>query len=176
MGNIMLSLLMGVISGLVSSLFYFLFMRAVKPRIEVAPSIVVEKTEKETIYYIKIVNKTKCDLIDIYYTFSFYSISLDGIVDTSYIEATKPILRHIEKYSKSENDTYAIRLSFSDTNKKTLLDHSYLVFTIYATHAFSGGRIVLQTKYNNEQLVENGTYETGKSVKVLRPKNFQTTT
>ena len=178
MEDVIVALLIGIISGLVSSLCYFLFMRAVKPKIVVAPSIVVKTTGEATNYSIKVVNKTKSDLIDIYYTFQIYSISPDGIVDTSYIEPTKPILRHIEKCSKSENDTYAIRLSFSDEMQRTLLGDSYLVFTIYATHAFSGGRIVLQTKYKETQLIENGTYETGKSVKILRSKSrdFQTTT
>lgn len=147
MGAFISTLLIGVLSGLVSSLFYFLFMRAVKPKIKVAPSIVVETTDKATNYYVKIVNKTRGDLIDVYYTFQIYSVSPDEIINIGNIKPMKSVLRHIDKHRKSKNDTYAVRLSFSDREKRTLSENSYLVFTFYATHAFSGRRMLFQTKY-----------------------------
>lgn len=169
--DIFSSLIIGVVSGFISSFVYFMFLRALKPKIMVSPSITLLDKGSSYEYIIKVVNKSRSDLIDVFYSFQIYTISPDNIVDTNYIEPTKKILRHIEKYKKSDNNTYAVRFSFTDNKKRALDDSSFLVFTIYATHAFSGRSIVIRTKYKNDQIIKNGLFETGTSVKILQHHN-----
>lgn len=169
--NIIYTLMIGVISGLISSFVYFIALRRMKPKLIVAMSVICEKTEDQYRYSVKVVNKTRAALTNVYYSLQFHNGNSSGIVNIEHIKPSKEILHHIEKYSLNmENDEYAVRLSFSDKQKHDINNvNSYLVFTIYATHSVSGRTVYSQVKYPKNKIIINGIYETGLSTKVLGP-------
>lgn len=168
MYSIIYSLLIGVVSGLIASIIYFVILRLMKPKLIVAPSIVCKKLEGEYQYSIKVVNKTKAALTNVFYSLQVHSKDSSNIVNIDYINPTKQILCHIEKYSKNSDDEgYAVRFSFTDEHKQELSSDSYLVFTIYATHSISGRMVFSQVKYGKNEVKTKGVYETGLSTRIV---------
>lgn len=160
------SLVIGIVSGLISSLVYFIAMRRVKPKLVVAESMTY--SSDDNLYSVKVVNKTKVALTNVFYSLQLHSRESRGVVNIEHIKPAKDILHHFEKYSKDDLDeSYAIRITFTDEQKLKLNTNSYLVFTIYATHSISGRTVYSQLKYSKSKVVINGFYETGLSTKVL---------
>ncbi len=159
-----LSIIAGIISGMISSLFLYIVMFRIKPRLLISKEI-CRDTSNES-FRIKIVNLSHANLVDVKYTLHACYRSSDGIVDVGEIAPAKSKLEFIQKYSRDDsNFDYAVRLSY-DLNRYISSDYMYFLFTFYAKHAVSGTATFIRKEFTREQ-IQCGRFETGKSTKIL---------
>ena len=153
----------GISSGFISSLCFFIVLFLIKPRIKVS----------EEIYKIKIVNKTRSMLVDVDYSLFYKTIHKDGVDNLVEIPPYKSKLKYISKYnsSKSKNDDYAVRITYKiDKEKYPLNNNNRLMFSIMASHHTTGTTKAISSEYDSSRIRE-GVFETGKSTKILRTKD-----
>lgn len=166
--NITSTLIMGVLSGIVSSIIIYLLVFNIKPKIKISDNIAKTTKEEVTIYKIKIVNCTKFAIFNLNYSLCYCTEYPDKLIDMIEIPPSKKSLLYIPPFMKNDlNDKHAVRISYKiDTEKYPLTDNTYFCFTISATHGFSNTSLCLEKNYYNSDIID-GNFETGNSLKVL---------
>lgn len=164
----------GISSGFISSLCFFIVLFLIKPRIKVSDEICkCEDSNGSVLYKIKIVNKTRSMLVDVDYSLFYKTIHKDGVDNLVEIQPYKSKLKYISKYnsSKSKNDDYAVRITYKiDKEKYPLNKNNRLMFSIMASHHTTGTTKAISSEYDSSKIRE-GVFETGKSTKILRTKD-----
>lgn len=167
MGMFCGNLITGIVSGVMASVVFLLFMLVIRPRIILSDSITVDKNGT---YKIKIVNKSRCRLSELKYDLRLCDDHGDGIVDVETIQPIKPRLDFIPKYSKKDkNSMYAIRISYKSKDGKCIINssNSYLEFIVSAKHTLSNTYSVVSKTYKCDD-IKFGIFESGKSTNVLK--------
>ncbi len=157
-------LIIGIISGIVATVFFSLFLLIVRPRIVISSEI-CKDPHLENVYRVKIVNKSRFILIGLNYSLYYCKDAGDGIKKIQEIPPINTSLTFLDKYTKSGPDDYAVRLSYLiDADK--LKGGSTLEFKIMAKHSLSNTMCCKKAVYafNN---IKQGFFETGKSMKIL---------
>lgn len=158
------SIVAGVISGLISSVFIYIVTFRIKPKVNISDDICYDVKEKK--YRIKVINLSHANLVDVKYTLHACYRSGDGIVDIYEIPPMKARLEFFQAYSAEDKEAdYAVRLSY-DLNDYVNKDYSYFLFTFHAKHAVSGTTVFIRKEFSKES-IKCGRFETGKSAKVL---------
>jgi len=168
----MSELVTGVISGIVASVVFYIFLFFVRPKIYVS-SKACRAPEDGTLIRIKVVNKTRFMLTNVKYALNFCQNQGDGVHQIKEIPPYRTPLEFIDKYSKNdENAEYAIRFSYKIPSDISLSD-GWLEFSIYANHGFSNTSTCVKKKYVSDDII-SGIFETGTSMKILAiPKDYQ---
>lgn len=165
------NLFIGIVSGIVASGIFFLTLLLVRPKITVSNQICYDG---ESLYRIKVVNRTKAMLKNLNYTLQCYETRGDGIF---YLKDIKPYREkefYIDKYDrKDENASYAIRFSYEIPEECFLNDTNKLVFTFLADHTYSNTSVCIKKEYfikkeGGGSDIVTGIFETGLSTKILR--------
>jgi hypothetical protein len=164
------SILTGVVSGIIASVCYALFLLLIKPRVKISDQICAEdEGNSEVIYRIKIVNHTHAMLTNVKYTLCYCVMHGDGINTVTAIAPRKTPLISIDSFSRKQDNTdYAVRISYDIDKMKFPLDKmSKLEFTFIADHAMSNTTVCIKKEYTSEDII-SGVFESDKSVKIIR--------
>lgn len=159
----------GVISGLIASGVFSMFLAMIKPKIKLSKQICLEPISgNKKVYRIKVVNMTLSMLTNLKYSLHYHEMHGDEISTVTEIEPYKKPIVSISGYSLKNTD-YAIRLTYDiDSETYPLNDKSKLVFTFIADHALSGTTKCIKEEYTLNEIKE-GIFETGKSVRIINP-------
>ncbi len=162
------NLLIGVISGIVASIFFTIFLFLIKPRIKVSDKISYNGNGKK-LYRIKIVNLTHFMLTNIKYKLFYCTMHGDGITTIEEIEPRKSPVIYINKFSIFDKDAeYAIRISYDiDMNKYPICENTKFEFVFIADHSLSNTTTCVKKEYTQDEII-NGVFESGISTKILR--------
>ncbi|MCL2072116.1 MAG: hypothetical protein FWH07_07800 [Oscillospiraceae bacterium] len=154
----------GIISGIMASVVFFLFLMFVRPKINISDKICRENSTN--IFRIKIVNKTHSMLMNVKYTLYYCQKSGDGVYVAREISATETDLYVISKYSKKDiNAEYAVRVKY-EIDDDICISNGWLEFTICASHGFSNTSTCIKKRYSNSD-ISTGIFETGTSMRIL---------
>jgi hypothetical protein len=167
----MSELITGVISGIVASVMFYIFLWTVRPRIYVSDKICkINEDESGMFIRIKVVNRTGFILTNVKYVLNFCRSQGDGIHKVEVIPPCITPLEFIDKYSASdENAEYAIRFLYKIPPHIRISD-GWLEFSIHANHGFSNTSACVKKKYVNDDIIA-GIFETGTSMKILAIPN-----
>ena len=159
------SVVAGIISGLISSGIIYIILFRIKPNVIVSKDICRDREDK--LYRVKVVNRTRANLVDVKYTLHYCHRYPDGIVNIEEIPPKKSPVEFLQAYLKSDKDSdYAIRLAFQYDENTSVGPDDYLLFTFYAKHSVSGTTTFLRQEYHDCDF-RCGRFETGISTKVL---------
>ena len=166
----MSGILLSLLTGLVSSGFLIICLFKIRPDIIVAEQLVIDKDKK--IIYVKVVNKSWFDAMDVEYDLEFCHDKGDHIINQKRI---KPVQEHfsvIPKYNRKDKYAqYAYRYSFDysplEKDIDTMNKDTYISFRIKAKHSFSSGAKHVYKEYHKTDIIE-GKYSFGLSCLVIR--------
>lgn len=166
----MCSILLSLLTGLVSSGFLFFCLFKIRPNIKVADQLVIDKSNKRI--YVKVVNKSRFDAMDVEYDLEFCHDKGDHIINQKMIKPVQEYFSVIPKYDcKDEYAQYAYRYSFDYSGIEKDIDamdeEMYILFRIKAKHSFSSGATHVCREYHKKNIVE-GKYSFGTSCLVIR--------
>ena len=167
----MSELITGIISGIVASVVFYIFLLSVRPKIYVSAKVCKMGEDGEgTLIKIKVVNKTRCMLTNVKYALNFCRSSGECVHEIENIPPCKRSLEFIDKYSKNDtNAEYAIRYSFKIPSQMDI-SKGWLEFSIHAVHGFSGTSACVKKEYMSAD-IEPGIFETGTSMRILAVPN-----
>lgn len=161
------NLIIGVISGIVASIFFTVILLLVRPKIKVSDKICCDDNH---VYRIKVVNKTCFMLTNIKYKLYYCRIHGDGITTMEEIQPRKssPII-HVNKYSIFDKDAnYAFRISYNIDFEKYPIDrNTKFEFVLIADHSLSNTTKCVNKDYCGEDIIK-GVFESGQSTKIIR--------
>ena len=164
------SIITGIVSGIIASVCFALFLLLVKPKVKISDQICVENEgEKDAVYRIKIVNCTFAMLTNLRYVLAYCEMHGDGINTIIEIAPRKSHLISIDRFNlKKDNTDYAVRISYDiDTSKYPLNDKHKLEFTFIADHSLSNTTTCIRKECFAKDIVA-GVFESDKSVKIIR--------
>lgn len=165
------SICLSILSGIMASLFFYLGLFLVKPRVKVSDKICVEHNSSSTIARIKIVNLTISTLINLHYSLYYCDVNRDGINEIIEIKPMKDSLHTICRYSfKKDKTDYAVRFTYDLGTEYIPKDDSKLIFVFTANHSFSNTARCITKEYYFDDIVD-GFFESDKSTKVIMKKN-----
>jgi hypothetical protein len=174
MVNYIIAIIIGVLSSIVASLIFLLFLSSVKPKIIISEQIAKSKSSKgELVYKIKVINKTRRPIMDI--RASLHIVTLTVIPGGSLRETKEILLKRseimgLEKFDKKDKEgNYAFNfLTYEDIENIWDDTHSYLRFRIYAIDSLSRfGKVFIKDYYTKRNVIKGGEFEAGESLKVL---------
>ena len=166
----MTELIVGIISGVVASIMVYIFLLLVRPKIYVSDKICKTVENGQTIFRIKVVNKTRYMLTNVKYTLNYCEKSGDGVHNVKEIPPLKTPLIFIDKYSRKDvNAEYAIRFTYPAVSD-IITEQCWLEFSIYANHGFSNTTACVKKKYDAVN-ISPGIFETGTSMRILAIPN-----
>lgn len=164
------TILTGVISGIIASMCFSLFLMLIKPKVKISDQICAEEENaNDVVYRIKIVNLTLAMLTNLRYTLHYCKMHGDGISTLTEIEPRKTPIISIDRFNfKKDHTDYAVRISYDiDSTKYPLDDKCKLEFTFIADHALSSTTKCIKKEYHKDDIVR-GVFESDKSIKIIR--------
>lgn len=168
--SIQQTIILGIVSSVIASIVFYLWMVLIKPRFIISDKICLSQSDKEDVYYmIKVANMTRSFITNISYSLIYCIEREDGLQDIKTLEPLKAPLTNLNGYTKKNTD-YAVRITYKvNKNEYPLNDSSFFLFTFQAYHSFSNSMRIKEKVYHAKD-VQNGLFETGKSVKILSPR------
>ena len=164
------SIFNGIISGVIASLCFAIFLLLIKPRVKIAKQICIDRDRKNNVVHqIKIVNRSHAMITDLKYVLYYCVMHGDGISTSVEIQPRKSRVIIIDRIRLiSKNADYAARITYDiDPQHYPLNDNCKLVFMFIAKHSLSNTSKCIKREYYSKDIIE-GTYESGKSVKIIR--------
>ena len=166
----------GIVSGVMASLCFSVFLFLIRPKIRLSEQICKDPGSPESktyVYRIKVVNLTPAMLTKLKYSFQYCEEHPDGITSSTAILARCPPLLSIDKYKNKKNYTdYAVRISYEiDPLRLPVIDDVYFRFTFIACHSYSNTSLTVKKKYKSTDEILEGHFETGKSTKILTTRH-----
>lgn len=140
---LLINIVVGVLSGVLSSALFFFLLRRLRPHIEISPSIAKSHLDGHTYYDFKIINRSKRAAINIQaYLVLATQTNVEGgpIYKTKRIEFTNHNFFELGPFSATDSDAYyALRFTtVQDIDNMWVGEASHLRFRIMATDAESG--------------------------------------
>lgn len=164
------SIFIGIVSGVIASICFALFLLLIKPKVKISDHICVENEgESDIVYRIKIVNHTFAMLTNLRYVLFYCEMHGDGINTVTEIKPRKSHLISIDRFNFRKDDTdYAVRISYDiDPKEYPLNDNCKLTFTFIADHSLSNTTTCIKKEYYRDDIVA-GVFESDRSVKIIR--------
>ena len=144
------TIIVGIISSIIASIVFYLWMILIKPRFIISDKICIKKTQdSEADYMVKVANTTRSFITNVSYSLLYCVEGEDGLKDICTIDPYKPPI------------TYKI-----DEEKFPLNENSFFMFTFQAYHSFSNAMKIEKRVFRKSD-VQQGIFETGKSTKIL---------
>jgi hypothetical protein len=172
--SVILTIMLGILSSLVASVFYLFAFSTIRPKISISPKI-AKSLDKDgnAAYKIKILNKGARPIVNIK---ARLSISEPTIVPGGRILASKTVhlrreeIMSIEGFDARDKDAnYAFRFTTLDNLETQWSDDSntYVIFSIYAVHSLSGlGKLFTQRYAIKRDSIVNGDFVFGNSFEI----------
>ncbi len=168
--DIVQSIIIGIISGLVSSVCYALIKQLLKPRVKVASIIIND--EKRNLFIVKVINRSHVSIRDVDCYLVYYERIPDGYktrILTSHRANTSTIERFInDRDDPNAASLYAVQYAFEIPYDLQLNEDDKLVFSFKATHPVSGTSIYKNQDYkiNTSDIRKNVIYNSGDNIGV----------
>lgn len=175
-----LAIAVGILSSFLASLVFLLFLFSLKPKIKISDNIAKGRLEvEESIGYgIKIINKTRSPIMNI--EAHLYLVTPAKLPSGEKIRFYKEIplkknkLIQLGEFGSEDRifgELYSnydwIFVTYENIEEKLQNPASFLEFTVYATHAFSGFGKYYVKNYTKNSIIE-GEFEKGNSLKVIK--------
>jgi len=172
--QILLSVIVSIISGVVASSIFLLVLFSIKPKIKVSDFISVDKTDPNNrLYRLKIINMSKDSLINVKFQCYIETVENDPggkVISRRDIHLKKNEIFQLAGYSKNDDQgKYAIRVTIGeDLESKWVNDKIESVFLLVsATHSVSNFSTVFEKRYfTKRNTIKEGSFEFGKSLNV----------
>ncbi len=169
------SIITGIVSGVIASVVFYFMLKIIKPNVSVSDKICAElKDDGSVVYRVKVVNHSKFTLTKFNYFLQYKTLKGDKINTVVGIEAVKPKIGMIQKFSKKDvNYDYAVRLTYDiPLDRYQPKKESRLVFTFVAEHPHSNSSSCVTKIYSMDDVVF-GTFEKGKSMEYTMQPNIK---
>jgi len=165
-GTIALALL----TSFVASALFLLSLTRIRPKFAISPQIARSVRGEELSYAIKVINRTRFDLIDV-------RARLENLVIIAGVNNPLTRRRHIplrfseilvlSKYDRDDRQAdYAFRFTTaSELSVRTLGKNTIIRFSIIAKHSLSGFSSASEQRYGLTDIVD-GTFATGDSLSI----------
>lgn len=165
--NIQETILVGVVSSVIASLVFYLWMILIKPRFDLSAKICLSKVDDDYMdYMIKVVNTTRSFITNVNYSLVYCKEGKDGIKEIQTVEPYKIPITNMNKYTDKNTD-YATRITYRlKRDEYPLKEDTYFMFTSQAYHSFSNAMRIKSVIYKEDD-VQEGIFETGRSTKIL---------
>jgi hypothetical protein len=166
------NLLIGVVSGIVSSVLFFTLLRHLRPEILISPFIAKLQQDGHTYYDFKIINNSSRSAIDLRaHLVLTKPVNVEGgSVDNSIgITLTKDSFFELGRLDPTDqNAHYAFRFTTVDDIESLWKDDlSHIRLRIMATDAESGfSRAFMHDFHTKRNSIKNGQHEFGTSLNV----------
>ncbi len=170
--SILQALLVGIFSGLSSSLLFFILLRRLRPKIEISPFIANNKQGEHHYFDFKIINKAKRPAINIQLNVVLAApTNTEGgpIYQTVAIELIKDNFFELGKYDKKDKGAYYAQrfCTKMDIEKLWKNDNSHIRLRVMATDSESGfSRAFLKEFHTKRNSIKNGVHKFGTSLGV----------
>lgn len=168
------SILVGVASSLTASFLFLLVLARLRPRILISDKIAkVEEQNGETWYSVKILNRTRFDLIKVFAEFHIVTPKKKYggyIIHAEKLDLIRSEVLVLSKFDASDKEAkYAFRFRSTAYLEKDWVDQeSYIRFRVYAAHSLSGfGKVFSKDYYDKEVDIVSGDFEYGNSLRVI---------
>lgn len=164
------TVLQGIISSVIASVVFYIWMIIIKPRFKIADMMCIsDENDDEIEYKIKVVNHSRVMLTNVSYYLVFCENSIDEIKGIRIIPPAKTCVTTMNKYTKNNTD-YALRLTYCIKKSDFPLENgNHFIFVFQAYHSFSNALKIKKVMYD-ETSIRKGFYETGRSTKILTGK------
>ena len=171
---LLLSGVIGILSGLVASAMFLLFMSQFRPRMAISP-VIAKYTDPEgnVKYSIKVINHTPKPIINIravMYIATPYNVPKGTIYTTKPVKLKTSEALDMARFDKKDKDAnYAVRFVTFDNLEEcwTQQELSKVIFKIYATHALTGfGRTCVMEYHEKRTCLKEGNFAHGNSLDV----------
>lgn len=163
----------GVLSSIVASLMFLLFLSRLRPKIVISPQIAKgEGLKREMVYRVKVINKTGRSIINIKAQLFLVkpSVRPGGITPTAKeIPIAKGEIMELSKFDlKDKDDNYAFRFrTYEDIKELWDNRQSFLRFKIYGIDSLSGfGKVFTQDYHTKRNSIKEGDFESGNSLEI----------
>lgn len=167
--NFSSSILSGIISGIIASILLNWYYWNRKPNIRISDQIAVNN-EKE--YHIKIINKSKFYITNIYIQFQLITMSIGNggtILNAYSIDSPNDKIKIINPYKKSDNDaSYAIQFAFSKNLEEIWKEdeHTYLKLILYCSNERNNSSKLFEQRYHKKKCIKHGSFKFGDSLEI----------
>ena len=169
------AILIGVLSSIVASIIFILFLCRLRPKIIISPEIAKWKTiNGERIYQIKVINKTGRSIMNIKAKLSLvtYRERPGGRTPaTEKIPLYKSEVMELSKFDLEDTeDNHAFRFgTYIDIEKLWNDEESFFRFKVYGTDSFSGfGEVFVQDYHIKKSPIVEGDFHAGNSLEIKR--------
>lgn len=169
-------IILAVFVGLITSGIFLIILSLFKPKIDISPKIARGLSTKtdETIYRIKVINRTRAPLTDIkaqLHIYKNYQTATGEIWKSNAIKLKRSDPISINTYHRKDKDsTYAYRfLTYDNLDEKWIDDSSqFLRFRIFARHSLSGfgGFFIKDYRLKRNSIME-GDFSKGDTFEIV---------
>lgn len=172
MENLLISLIIGVLSGVLASyLFLIYYLGRKKPKIEISEHISKVKFNDETNYFFKFVNKTDSEIFDVSVEATFFKPigDLNGTnLQGTDIELKDSFFMYIPKNTKEDqHNLHCMRLRTIENLEEKWADSSSKIrLTIIARHSLSGFNKVFFKEFNSIRCISTKQFISGDSLEI----------
>ena len=170
--NFLISLVLGVIAGIIASyLFLMYFLKKKKPIIEISGFISKTVFDGETNYFFKFVNKTDSEIFDIRVEPTFYKPV--GDLGGKNLQGKDIVLKDnyfMQMPCNKENDIHNLHAkrvrTLTNLEEKWTDDSSFIRLTIIAKHSLSGMSKVFFKDFNSRECITEKKFLSGDDLSV----------
>ena len=173
MSNFLLPIIIGIISGIVSTALFHCLLKFTKPNIIISDCIEKRIVDQKPVYHIKVVNLRKRNAVGIklYLYLVHAENGHDGtILRYEQMEIHDGGIPYIDPYDKKDSTSkYAIRLELPNQLLDIWKDDriQYLRFGIYCVDEFTGSEKFFSQEYRQHSKIIEGKFKTGKSLEIV---------
>jgi len=161
----------GVISSLVASGLFLLFLRNLRPKIQIAKKIAKAETDEGLVYVFKFINRGRRNIVDIRAQLMLVThehVVGGAILKTKELKSYSALI--LNKYDKNDNDAhYARRFTFKEKLDEIWTDDNsqYLMFRVFCHDEVSGfGKVFSQEFRLKRASIVNGVFNYGEDLNV----------
>lgn len=166
------NLTVGVIAGVIAALANLIIVRITRPRLKVSKDI---SKEKDSIYRIKVINKTWCDIEDIKleaFVLTKYTTTTEGDEDYK-LEPVKikcPHYTYLSGYIGRDKKMHnnCIQVSLDDDLEQKWKGSDVFIFQVTAFNKFTGVRRIKRVRFHcPSKTIKKGKFKSGQKFEII---------
>ncbi len=173
LNEVLVSVGVGLVAGVVSSMASHLLLSLTKPRIKLSDKISKKVTQEGIEYRVKVVNLSRhyAKNVKVILELVTRQVGMGGqILKVEPIPLARPDVNFIEPYNKKDRDAlYAVRFQISSPLENVWQDdeNTFLLLTLYCESEFNGaGKVFSQEYAFRRNSIKEGDFRFGKSCEI----------
>ncbi len=164
------SVIVGVLSSLVASLLFLMFLFTLRPNIAIGDCIAKTHEDGKPVYLIKVINKTWGRIYDVHAQvvhIKFENVNGGQNVYSKPLTLLKSHIWSVNRIKNKLNDPnaeFAILFVCTDDLESIWINETMIEFRVMAKHSFSGfSKIHKRRFYKKKSTVKEGSFKFGNS-------------